>query len=149
MIEKKRTALLEQKSRENRLTLSTLKVARSEMQRASRKCANEYWLNLCSDIQNAADIGNIRGVYEGIKKTVGLSCTKTAPLGSANGTTTTDKIKKMERWVEHYSESRGSTISAVTPDAVESKPSMIELDESVTGKLFARILLKPLQILAQ
>ena len=52
-----------------------------------------------------------------------------APLRSANGTTITDKTRQMERLVEHYSESRGSTISAVTLDAVESKPSMTELDE--------------------
>ncbi|GFS11625.1 craniofacial development protein 2 [Elysia marginata] len=48
----------------------------------SRKCANDYWLRLCGDIQSAADSGNTRAMYEGMKKASGASVVKVASLKS-------------------------------------------------------------------
>ena len=101
------------------------------MQQTARKCASEYWTNLCEDIQKAADTGNIRGVYDGIKKAVGPTFSKTGPLKSLTGEVIVDKSKQLERWVEHYSDlyDRVSTISSDALEAVESLPSMDELEE--------------------
>ena len=55
------------------------------MQQTARACANEYWTDLCNLIQQAADTGNIRGMYDGIKKAIGPRVLKTAPLKSASG----------------------------------------------------------------
>ncbi|KAK4320193.1 hypothetical protein Pmani_008956 [Petrolisthes manimaculis] len=42
--------------------------ARNDAQRIARRCANDYWLNLCQNIQLSTDCGNIRGMYDGMKK---------------------------------------------------------------------------------
>ena len=59
-IEAKRTALLQYKKSPSGKTLQALKLARSNCQRIARKCENNYWLNLCEDIQFAADFGSAR-----------------------------------------------------------------------------------------
>lgn len=48
--------------------------------RDSPKCANDYWLRFCGDIQTATDSGNTRAMCEGMKKDFGSSVIKTAPL---------------------------------------------------------------------
>lgn len=37
----------------------------------ARNCANEYWKEISDTIQTAAISGNIRGKYDGIKRTIG------------------------------------------------------------------------------
>ena len=90
-----------------------LRAARSKVQQTARRCANEYWTQLSQDIQRAAITGNIRGMYDGIKKAQGPIQSKTAPLKSSSGEIITDKGQQMERWVEHYSDlySRENTVS--------------------------------------
>ena len=63
-------------------------------------------------IQMATETGNIRGMYDGIKKALGPIQSKTAPLKSATGEVITDQGWQMERWVEHYSNlySRENTV---------------------------------------
>ncbi|KAL1250669.1 hypothetical protein QQF64_018465 [Cirrhinus molitorella] len=79
--EAKRKALLAYKAKPSPSTLQALRTARSKAQQTARHCANTYWLNLCSSIQAAADTGNTRGMYEGIKKATGPTPSKTAPSG--------------------------------------------------------------------
>ena len=62
LMEDMRTALLTRKKQLTKATLKTLRAPRSKVQRAVRSCINRYWSNLCHKIQQAADIGNIRGV---------------------------------------------------------------------------------------
>ena len=134
VMENKRLALLKHKQRPTRYTLQALQTARSKAQKTARRCANDYWLQLCEDIQTAADKGNIRGVYDGIKKATCPILQKTAPLKSTTGETIKDKGKQMERWVEHYTNlySRENTISDEVMDAILSLPLMEELDELPT-----------------
>ena len=76
-------------------------------------------------------MGNIRGMYDGIKKALGPTIKKVAPLKSKEGVTITDKSKQMERWVEHYLELY-SKVSNVAKDAIDSLPQypiMSELDD--------------------
>ena len=82
------------------------------------------------DIQTAAITGNIRGMYDGIKKALGPTQSKTAPLKSSSGAIITDKGQQMERWVEHYSDlySRENTVSPAALDIIECLPTMDELD---------------------
>ena len=47
VIEAKHSALLNYKKNSNISTLSALITARSTAQRTARKCANDYWQNLC------------------------------------------------------------------------------------------------------
>ena len=81
-----------------------------------------------------ADMGDIRGMYEGIKKATGPNSRKTAPLKDLNGNVILDKTKQMERWVEHYGElySRETKVTDAALEAVETLPTMPHLDELPT-----------------
>ena len=134
VIETKREALLAYKHNPCEKTLSALRSARSIAQRTARCCANDYWLKLCESIQNSADCGNVRGMYDGIKKAVGPTVRKMAPLKSISGEMLTDRDKQMERWVEHYSElySRETVVTNAALNAIRDLPMMEELDNEST-----------------
>ena len=130
-IEKRRNAQLKYKQTPDYRTRQAYCSARSKVQKLARQCANDYWLPLCQDIQLSSDTGNIKGMYDGIKKALGPTRKITAPLKSKTGEIIQDKGKQMERWVEHYSElySRQNSVTAAALNAVESLPMMAELDE--------------------
>ena len=78
-IEAKCTAVQAYKDMPSPATLNTLRSARSDVQKEVRACINEYWTDLCRTIQQAADTGNVKGMYNGIKKATGPSI-KNSPL---------------------------------------------------------------------
>ena len=84
VIEAKRTALIEYKRSPSERNLQILIAARSKVQQTARRCANEYWTQLSEDIQTAAITENIKGMHDGIKKALGPTQSKTAPLKSSN-----------------------------------------------------------------
>ena len=43
-------------------------------------------------------------MFDGIKKAIGPTVKKTAPLKSSTGKTMVDRNDQIVRWVEHYSE---------------------------------------------
>ena len=104
LVEKKRAALIKHKKEPTPASRRELKNASYASRKAAREHANTYWQNLASDIQVASSSGNIKGVYEGIRKAVGPTASKTAPLKTADGAIIKDKSLQMSRWVEHYSE---------------------------------------------
>ena len=111
-----------------------LGAARNKVQQISSRCANDFWLQLCNHIQVCADTGNLKGMYDGIKQAIGPMQPRTAPLKSATGDTIKDKSKKMERWVENYSElySRVNVVSEEALMAMESLSIMDKLDSEPT-----------------
>ena len=56
----------------------------------------DRWTALSENIQSAAITGNIRGVYDGIKKALGPTLNKTAPFRSSTGEAVTDKGQQLE-----------------------------------------------------
>ena len=132
VVEAKRTALIVYKQSPSERNLHILRAARSNVQQTARRCANEYWTQLSQDIQRAVITltGNIRGMYDGIKKALGPTQSKTAPLKSSSGEIITEKGQQMERWVEHYSDlySRENTVSHAALDAIGCLPTTDELD---------------------
>ena len=82
----------------------------------------------------AAAMGNIRGMYDGIKKALGPTQSKMAPLKSATGEVITDQGRQMERWVEHYSDlySRENTVTPSALGTIKGMPIMEELDVEPT-----------------
>ena len=127
LIEAKRTALIAYKDKPSLKSLNALRSARNGVQKEVRACINDYWKDLCRTIQVAADNGNVKGMYGGIKKATGPSVNKTAPLKSKSGEVITDKAKQLERWVEHYSElySRETVVHQSALDAIDRLPLMI------------------------
>ena len=93
----KSAAFLEYKNKPSAATLNTYREAHNSAKRAARKCANDFWLKLCSDIQTSADCGTIRAMYKGMKKAFGPSPIKIAPLMSISGDIITNRSKQMER----------------------------------------------------
>ena len=114
--------------------LLALRSARSKVHQAAKQCANDYWLNLCSYIQQDADMGKIHGMYDGMKKALGPTSKKTAPLKSSTGVVLQDREKQMERWVEHYSDlyARETQVTEEAMAAVETLPTLHELDSEPT-----------------
>ena len=136
VIEAKRRALAEDKVKHSAETKQALRAARSQVQQAARRCANEYWIHLSEEIQLASLTGDIRRMYEGIKKAFGPSQNKTAPLKSVSGEIISDKKKQMDRWKEHYSDlySRENSVTASALEAIEPVPIMEELDAQPTAE---------------
>lgn len=132
--ETKRKALLAYKAAPNPTTLAALRAARKTSKQTARHCANTYWLNLCNSIQTAADIGNARGMYEGIKKATGPAPSKSAPLKAKSGEVITDHAKQLDRWVEHYLElyATQNVVSDAALAAIPDLPVMKELDAPPT-----------------
>ena len=71
VIQAKRNALIAYKTNSSEQNLQVLGAASSKVQQRARRCADVYWLKLCSEIQTAADTGNIKVMYEGIKQALG------------------------------------------------------------------------------
>ena len=130
-INAKRKANLENKLKATKASLQEAKAARKTTRRLVRQAANKYWTDLAYRIQYAADTGNIRGVYEGIKEATGPTKKKSAPLKTKDGTTITNKDQQMARWAEHYCELLGSTtkVTEEALSAVERLPYMLDLDD--------------------
>ena len=82
------------KNRPTTYSKQHLKNTRKQARKAARRCANDYWMKLSQEIQQAADTGNIRGMYEGIKKATGPTSKKTAPLKNMNGNVITNKTEQ-------------------------------------------------------
>lgn len=88
-------------------------------------------MSLCAESQSAGDAGNIRGLFEGIKKAIGPTQSKCAPLKTSNGETITVKSKLKLCSVEQYRKLFGGT-NFVSPSAlnkIERLPSLLELDD--------------------
>ncbi|XP_014788680.1 craniofacial development protein 2-like [Octopus bimaculoides] len=104
LLEKERKIFIKHNRKPTESTKQQLRAAKSNLQKETRKCANQYWDKLCLEIQQASDMGNIRKMYEKIGVAIGLTVSKVAPLKSATDDQLTDKKKQMERWVENYSQ---------------------------------------------
>ena len=93
VIEAKRNILTAYKANSSEQNLQILRAARSEVQQCARQCANDYWLQLCSQIQIAADTCNIKAMYDDIKQALDPTQSKTAPLKSATSKVIQDREK--------------------------------------------------------
>ena len=128
IIEATCAALAKYKQSPTKWNLQTVRAARSKVQSIARHYANEYWTEHSEMIQMAAAMGNIRGMYDGIKKALGPMQSKTAPLKSLTGEVITDQGWQMERWVEHYSDLY-SRVNTVTPSALGTIKCMLIMEE--------------------
>ena len=102
--------------------------ARSKAQQTVRRCAKEYWQNLCAKIQLAVYCSHAKMMYEGIKTATGPTRVKTAPLKSKTGEAITDQSIQLQRLVEHYLELY-STQNIVTDTALNVLPGLPVIDE--------------------
>ena len=71
VIEAKHATLAEYKWSPIKWNLQTLRAARSKVQCITRCCTNEYWTEHNEMIQMATAMGNVRWMYDGIKKALG------------------------------------------------------------------------------
>ena len=73
LIEAKHTDLQAYRDKPPPESLNTLMSTRSDVKKEVRACINEYWTDLCRIIQQAVDTGNVKGMYDRIKKATGPS----------------------------------------------------------------------------
>ena len=79
------------------------KTACSTLQAKLRTMQNEWWTELAERIQQYADMGDMRTLYEALKAVYGPSHQIQAPLRSLGGSTLlTDKEAILQRWSEHF-----------------------------------------------
>ena len=134
VIDAKRSALINFTIDPGQRNKTALRAARNKVQQTARHSANNYWLQLCQSILTSSDTGNIRGMYDGIKKATGPTEKKTVPLKTKSGEVITDSNKQMERWVEHYLElySTENTITDQALDTIQTLHVMTALDTEPT-----------------
>ncbi|PFX11746.1 Craniofacial development protein 2 [Stylophora pistillata] len=70
LIEAKRNALQNYQRNPSPSSMEALREARHRVNEKCNICANNFWMNLCAEIQSAADTGNSRGMSEGMKKAI-------------------------------------------------------------------------------
>ena len=140
VVEAKRAALAEYKHTPSERNLQIFRITRSKAQQTARRCANEHWTELSESIQSATITRNIKGMYDGIKKALGPTLNKTAPLRSSTREVITDRGHQLERWMEHYSDlySRENSVSPFALDAVECLLTMEELDTEPTLEVLSK-----------
>ena len=133
-IDDKRKAYLNHKQSPNAENLHLLRQARNATQQTARDCANAYWIELCARIQTDADTGNIRGMYEGMRKAFGPVPAKRSPIKSKEGSILRTREEQMQRWTEHYSDiySRQYHIPEDTLSGIPQLPVLEELDITPT-----------------
>ena len=134
LLENKRMAWIKYKQFPTRGNLKRLRLARNTFLSTARTCANDFWNELCRQIQRDADTGNAKGLYEGIRKAVGPERRPTAPLLGLDGNLIRDEMGIMNRWVEHYT-SLYESDSVVDLDQMRCLPQfdvVLDLDATPT-----------------
>ena len=134
LLKKKRQAHVDYQRDPSSTCLNRLREARKNFRRAARKCATEFWLKASARIQAAADRGDTKSVYEGIRKAVGPTKRSISPLLSETGEILHSRNEQLSRWVQHFS-LLYSTQNIVTNDALnrmDSLPMMDDLDSVPT-----------------
>ena len=134
LIAAKRTALSKFKAMPSAVNAEALRGAKRKVKCAARRYANEYWLAFSSAIQYNSMTGDIKSMYEGIKKAIGPQVKKTAPLRSKTGEIITERTKQLDRWVEHYTDlySTKNRVTDAALHAVQDLPIMEALDQQPT-----------------
>ena len=107
------------------------------MQRCKRRCANEYWPELCGSIHSAVETGIIKAICT--MKSSGLLVLlrkkkEIAPLTFATGEVIPDRAQQVERWVEYYAElsTRENMVSLEALNAIGHSPVLEDLDSEPT-----------------
>ena len=128
VLEMKRTALLKVKSKCTPASLAEYKAAKTSARLAVRSCVKSYWDSLCLRIESARDSGNIKEMFASIKTATGPSAQTCGALRNRDGSFIEDGRKKLDRWVEHYSELYGAEGTA-NHDYINNLPNEPVLDD--------------------
>ena len=78
-----------------------ISATKSIQQHEERRCANEYWINLCREIQATSEIQ--KAMHCLLKTALGPAITQLAILKTEDYEPTEDQAEQLERWVEHCS----------------------------------------------
>ena len=134
LIKVKRQAHVEYQHDPSSTSLNRLREARKGFRRTARKCTNEFWLKTSASIQAAADRGDTKSVYDGIRKAVGPTEKLTSLLQSATGEILHNRDEQLGRWVQHFSllYSKQNIVTDAALKHMESLPTMDDLDSEPT-----------------
>ena len=143
VIEAKEAALINLKNQPTPSNVAKHRAARAQAQKTTRKCVNDYWDEICEDIESARLSGNIQRMYNGIRQAIGPTAQKTGVLKTKDGTAIAGQCDKLVRWTEHYSELYGkeSPVSIPVIQALPDEPVQEELDTPSTLEELEKIIL--------
>ena len=129
-IEVKKMALINYKREPSKKTFAAIRKPKDDAERIAEHFANDYWLNLCQGIQLSADYGNLRGMYDGMRKVFGPCINKIMPLKATSGTIITDRSKQMDMWAEYFQElySRENIVADTAVEGTVNLPVTVEHD---------------------
>ena len=94
-------------------------------------CSRLY-LKTSASIQAAADRGDTKSVYDGIRKPVGLTKKLTSPLQSATREIIYNRDDQLSRWVQHFYflYYKQNIVTDTALKHIESLPTMDDLDSN-------------------
>ena len=102
-VEARREARLQLKTRNTRAAKARLRRAKANVHRLVRAALRNFWTKIRTEVQRCSEVGDLRGVYNGIKSAVEPHPVRTASLLSVQGSLIQDPSLQLDRWVEHYS----------------------------------------------
>ena len=102
-VEARREARLQLKTRNTRAAIARLRTAKANVQRLVHAALRDFWTKISTEAQRCSEVGDLRGVYNGITSTIEPHPVRTASLLSAQGSLIQDPSLQIDRWVEHYS----------------------------------------------
>ena len=70
----------------------------------ARECARAYWIKFCARTQTDDDTGNIRGIFEGLRKAHGPVPAERSPIKSKEGNILRTCEEQLQRRTERYSD---------------------------------------------
>ncbi|CAG9138444.1 unnamed protein product [Plutella xylostella] len=139
LVEAKRKAHINLVANGNDHTKSAFKIAKANLQRTARQCANQYWIDLCTSIQHCHDMGDIRGMHQGIKRAMGPVARKRATIKDTDGSPISDKSLQLDRWARHYINLYFEEVN-ISPEAARTIPHFPTLESLDTPPTFAEFL---------
>lgn len=101
VLEEKCQALVFLKSRPTRQATAVYRTAKSAAQATVRKCSQDYWEMLCSNMETARNSGNIKAMYKAIKTAIGPTTQTCGVLKKKDGSIIEDKSEKLVWWIEN------------------------------------------------
>lgn len=132
LFEERNQARIEMLNRNTRSIRAKYKNSSRLLQKRCRELKNQWWQSKAAELQELADMNDIRGFHQGLKAVWGPRTSYPDQLlASDNQTLLTEKKDLLARWTEHFNtllNEKNEVDQAVT-DSIEQQPLQSWMDE--------------------
>jgi len=137
-VEVRHDARLQLKTRNTRAAKARILTAKAEVQRLVRAALRDFWTKISTEVQRCSEVGDLRGVHNGIKSVIEPQPVRTASLLSEQGSLIQGPSLQLDRWVEHYSSIYSQDLHFTT-DALSHLPQLPILHDLDAGISFSSV----------